>query len=248
MSLHSKRIVVTRAPHQASALIHLLEARGAVAIRYPTIDIAPPAHNADLDAALQDVARFDWVIFTSSNTVAMIAMRCSALHIRPAFSTTKLVAIGTSTAQSLQEHFAQGADFIPAKQSGEGLLAEFDANGATIFLPQSEKADDTLAEGLREKGATVTAVVAYHNVIGNGGEDLPTLLASHEVDAFTFTSPSTVENLLKRLNVDQPPQLPAACIGPTTADAARTAGFETIIMPDTYALEPMIDALDVHFA
>jgi hypothetical protein len=50
--LARRRILITRAPHQASELADRLRELGAIPILIPTIEIAPPASYAALDAAL----------------------------------------------------------------------------------------------------------------------------------------------------------------------------------------------------
>src|SRR5207248_573230 len=65
--LFGKRVLVTRAREQASALSDLLIARGAEPIEFPVIKIAPLADSSGLDAALTNLHTYDWVIFTSAN-------------------------------------------------------------------------------------------------------------------------------------------------------------------------------------
>lgn len=78
--LAGKRVVNTRAAHQAAELDRLLRDRGAVPLSFPCIAIRPPTDVAPLDAALGRLADggFDWVVFTSANTVEAVAGRLSA--------------------------------------------------------------------------------------------------------------------------------------------------------------------------
>jgi uroporphyrinogen-III synthase len=63
------RILITRFPHQASALAEHLRTLGAEPILIPTIEIVDPASFAPLDAALAQLDRFHWLLFTSANAV-----------------------------------------------------------------------------------------------------------------------------------------------------------------------------------
>ena len=74
--LFGKRIVVTRAREQASDLKRLFEESGASVIQFPTISIAPPESFESLDFAID--ARFDWLVFTSTNGVAAFFERLFA--------------------------------------------------------------------------------------------------------------------------------------------------------------------------
>ena len=78
--LAGKRVVNTRAVHQSAELDRLLRDHGAVPLSFPCIAIGPPADAAPLDAALGRLAEgsFEWVVFTSANTVEAVAVRLSA--------------------------------------------------------------------------------------------------------------------------------------------------------------------------
>ena len=67
--LFGKRILVTRAREQASALARRLEAAGAEVVEFPAIRIVPPESWAPLDAAIARLREYRWVIFTSANGV-----------------------------------------------------------------------------------------------------------------------------------------------------------------------------------
>ncbi|WP_158786635.1 uroporphyrinogen-III synthase [Granulicella sp. L46] len=63
------RVLITRSPHQASALADQLRAHGADPILIPTIELADPTTFAPLDAALAHLDHFHWLLFTSANAV-----------------------------------------------------------------------------------------------------------------------------------------------------------------------------------
>ena len=75
------RILVTRSPHQASALADQLRAVNLDPILIPTIELAYPTTFAPLDAALAHLDTFHWLLFTSANAVEAFAKRsaCSAV-------------------------------------------------------------------------------------------------------------------------------------------------------------------------
>jgi uroporphyrinogen-III synthase len=63
------RILITRTPHQASALADQLRAVGLDPILIPTIELADPTTFAPLDDALAHLDTFHWLLFTSANAV-----------------------------------------------------------------------------------------------------------------------------------------------------------------------------------
>mgnify|MGYP006270199491 CR=1 FL=1 len=244
MSLKDKRVVVTRAPHQAEALVQLLRQRGAVPLIYPCIDIAPPADTSAIDATLHNLQAYDWLVLTSSNTVIALHRRLGALQIVPDWRQIKIAAVGTATAEAVSAHFGTTVDFIPDTQTGEALAETIEIDhGAQVILPKSALADDHLAQALRDKSAVVREIVAYETVMGSGGEDVPALITAGEVNAITFTSPSTVENFMERIHPVMALDIPVAVIGTTTAAKAREWGFQRVILPDHFSLEMMVNAL-----
>lgn len=238
-----KRVVVTRAPHQAEKLADLLRARGFEPLLFPCIDIAPPENAAPLDEVLRHIAKFDWLIVTSANTVIALERRMEILRVsHNALRSLKVAAVGRKTAKSAEKRLGVKVDVLPDEQVAEGLAdAMPDVRGQRIFLPQSEIARNVLTDLLTAAGAYVTYVVAYHTVTGKGGVSVDVVRSA---DAVTFTSPSTVHGFVARCGglID----LPALCIGPVTSKAAREVGFTHILEPDKdYSLEGMLGAYDI---
>jgi len=79
--LKGKRILVTRAAHQAGKLSEGLRALGAEPVEVPVLEIQPPADRAPLDRALRALDSYDWLILTSANTVRALADRSQALGL-----------------------------------------------------------------------------------------------------------------------------------------------------------------------
>ncbi len=250
--LHDKRIVNTRAPHQAADLDALLRARGAEPIAYPCIDVAPPEEAAPLDEALRAAAegRFDWLVLTSENAVIALERRLSSLGIDPqTLSTARIAAVGPKTAESITERLGLAVELVPDEHVAEALAAALvEAGGDRVLLPQSQIAREVLANDLRAARFEVTAPVAYRTVRGSGGADVPALLKEKAVDAVIFTSASTAHHFVDRLeaeggSLDDLAGVCLACIGPVTAAAVRNHGLTPTVVPTTYTLEGILDAM-----
>ena len=69
LPLAGRRVLVTRAVHQAGKLSDGLRAVGAIPVEVPVLEIAPPDSFDPLDKALRQLDQYDLVIFTSANTV-----------------------------------------------------------------------------------------------------------------------------------------------------------------------------------
>lgn len=255
-ALAGKRIVVTRAPHQAGELSDLLRERGAIPLMYPCIDIAPPDDPAPLQNALRALAGggFDWLILTSVNTVLALRNQLESSAITPAQANrVKVAALGSGTAEAAETLLGLEVDFLPETFTGEALAESLPLErGARVLLPQSALADSTTADSLSERGAVVTHVQAYQTGIGRGGVDLPRLLRAGEVDAITFTSASTVTNLLARLGAEGGKRFSLesvclACIGAKTAVTARQHDLQVALVPKEHTVAGLVGALEQYF-
>ena len=69
LPLHGKRVLVTRPAEQAGEFIQDLRNLGAEPVLCPTIRIVPPEDIRPLQAAIERLSEYDWVIFTSVNGV-----------------------------------------------------------------------------------------------------------------------------------------------------------------------------------
>jgi uroporphyrinogen-III synthase len=256
--LARREIVVTQAARQAPALGLLLAAEGAIPLFYPCIAIEPPADPSALDAALAALAagEYTWLVLTSANTVQVLAARLQHLGISPAaLAGVKLAAIGTATNAALAEWLGRGAEILPDESQAEGLAAAIQgvAGGEEkLLLPQADIARPVLLQTLAAAGLAVTGVVAYRTTGGRGGIDLVAWLEAQQgaqrVHAITFTSPSTVQNLMGRLSVagGNPMALRGvvrACIGPITAEALTAAGLPPDIVATEQSLSGLVEAL-----
>jgi uroporphyrinogen-III synthase len=248
MSLKDKRIVVTRAAHQAGKLVKMLQDKEAVPLLYPCIDIATPDDTSELDAALEKLDTFSWLILTSSNTVLALHRRIEFLRLKINWEQIKIAVVGSSTATAVEGYFDVKPDFVPDVQTGKALAENLPYHEAmSVFLPQSNIAGTETADILRQREIEVTLVSAYENIVGHGGEDIPAQLRQNRVDALTFTSSSTVVGFVQRIEPLTAYDVPAACIGTSTAELAESYSFKNIIVPEHFALEDMLTQLENYY-
>ena len=247
--LHGKRILVTRARAQASAVTEQRTTRGASCIETPVIRIAPPADGyVALDAAIADVQSYHWIIFTSVNGVEHFFARLHrAEKDTRALGYAKVAAIGSATAKALHS-FGIHADIVPKEFRAEALVEELAPilpPRARILLARAQEARDVLPASLRAHGAMVDVVPAYETVPERaGGEELAERLMRGEIDVVTFTSSSTVKNLVQQLgNITPLQQTKIACIGPVTADTARSFAIEPDIVAEQYTIDGLVNAI-----
>jgi uroporphyrinogen-III synthase len=226
------RVLITRAPHQASALADELRGLGAEPVFLPTIELAEPTSFGPLNEAVAGLSGFDWLIFTSANAVEVFVGRGGRIG-----DGQRVAAIGPATAEALE---AAGfrVDLMPAVAIAESLvealqpfLNQEDGRPARFLIVRAEEGREMLPEALREAGAEVTVVAAYRVVIPEGSVDgMRELFGSRGnwPDAITFTSSSTATNLLELLEVaglELPDEVIRVSIGPVTSQTLRDAGY-----------------------
>ena len=253
--LWGKRVLVTRSRTQASRLIELLKDLGAEPVELPSIEIGPLEDYGPLDEALTSTALISgrWVIFASVNSVEYVWERLRTLGKDARyFAGATVGAIGPATARALRERGIE-PDFIPRRSVSEEVIAELSGrawDGRLVLLPGSAIGRDALAVGLAELGADVKRVPAYRNVRPEGIEDRARAAFERGIDVVTFTSSSTVRNLLDILG-DERHLLESssiACIGPITAATAEEMGLAVDIIAAEHNVEGLADALVGRFS
>jgi uroporphyrinogen III methyltransferase/synthase len=261
LPLFGKRVLVTRAPEQAASTAALLRELGGDPWVVPTIDLRPPEDGAPLARAIQALraGAYAWVVFTSANAVERTwdALFAAGGDAR-AFGRANLAAIGPATARALEARSLR-ADVMAKEFRGEGLAEALlgAMSGAVgpvrILLPRAAKARDVLPEALRAAGYRVDVVPAYetHPPSAETGELLASELERGRVDAVTFTSSSTVDNLCDLLGTRAASLLARAriaSIGPVTTETALGRGLRVDVTAREYTVAGLVEALAASYA
>ncbi|RMG94185.1 MAG: uroporphyrinogen-III synthase [Chloroflexi bacterium] len=242
-TVNRKRVVVTREAEQGMAFCRKLLAAGFEPVLFPVIQFVP-RHSDALDAALRHLDSFDWLVLTSGNAVRFFCQRADELGV--AVAGVQIAVSGAATAHKLQA-FGLTADFVPEKFVGESLVTGLgDLRGKRVLLPRSRQGRPEIVAQLRAQGADVVEVGLYDTITA-----VPDATALAElqrgVDVITFASPSSVRNfwqIIHKYGVENVlDRALVACIGPVTAEAAQAAGLTVHVMPATYTLDALIEAL-----
>lgn len=260
--LSGRRILVTRAEHQAGRLSTELAALGADPVEIPSIRILPPVDLAPLDQALRRLSSYGWMLVTSANTVNALLDRIEELGMVAPGSQTwrtmfgpmpKIAAIGPASAKAVKR-MGWNVDLIPEKYVAESLLQALGdkLRGHRVLLARSARARDVIPDALRGQGIDVDVIDAYrteipHESVSQVRELLDGSGEKRALDAATFTSSSTVENfldLLREAGQPTPPKnLPAISIGPITSASLRTAGWEPAAEAREHTIAGLVQVL-----
>ncbi len=247
--LAGRRILVTRAAHQAAKLSDGLRSLGAVAVEVPVLEIAPPASFELLDRALRQIGGYDWVVFTSANTVRALAARGAVIGVEPpGRSAAKVAAVGSATAAAAIEA-GWDVTVVPESYVAESLIDSLqgEMRGKRVLLARAEIARDVIPDALRAAGAAVDVVDAYRNVIPESAPDLLRRALAEGLDAATFTSSSSVTHLADAARVaglEFPfADVAAVSIGPITSATLREVGWKPAAEAEAHDIPGLIGAL-----
>ena len=245
LPLFGQSVVVTRARDQAGALASLLEGLGAKVIELPAIEIQPALDYGPLDRALASMKSWDWIVFTSANGVRFFLDRldrapCDLRSVRG-----RICAIGPATRDALAR-FHVKIDVVAGEYVAEGLLRAlegFDLRGSRVLIARAAVARDILPLELANRGAQVEVVEAYRTIPPAGLASQADEVLSRRPDWITFTSSSTVENLISAIGPAKLAGIRVASIGPVTSATLRKHNIGTEAEASVYTVPGLVNAI-----
>jgi uroporphyrinogen III methyltransferase/synthase len=242
--LHGRRVVVTRARAQASGLAATLRGLGAEVVELPAIRIEPRIDSDLVRKVAGALGTYELVCLTSPNGVRLLfeAMEAVGLDAR-ALAGVTVAAIGPGTARELAERGIL-ADVVPERFVAEGLieaLKDGEVAGTRVLVARAAEARDVLPEALRERGAEVDVVALYETVREQPRDE--DVEAAQSADYITFTSSSTVTNLIEALGDRFPSNAPIVSIGPITSETIRAAGLQVDVEAEHHDIDGLLEAL-----
>ena len=249
LPLAGRRILVTRAAHQAGKLSQALRTEGAEPVEVPVLEIRPPESFEALDAALHGLDGYEWLILTSANAVKAIEERAEALGVAlNGHRTLGVAAVGEATAMA-----AENAGFrvavVPENYLAESLVEDLAAgvSGQKVLLARAAIARDVIPDALRAVGARVDVVDAYRNVMPEKAPHLLRGALEKSIDAVAFTSSSSVSHLAeaaKAAGIAFPlVGVKAISIGPITSATLREFGWEPAAEAKVSDIQGLVEAV-----
>ncbi len=243
--LQGRGILVTRAAHQATGLIGLVESHNGHAIPFPALEIGSGRDPEAARALL--VQAWDLIVFISPNAVAFASDLLGDANLQSPL----IAAVGVATARALRQ-VGNPANLLPqGRYDSEGLLALPELQrmqGHRVLIVRGEGGRPLLGDTLQARGAKVEYAEVYRRL---RPEVDPTPLLqrwSAEVDVVTATSSEVLDNLLAMLGRQGRELLletPLLVISERMAQRARTHGFGRLLQAsgadDSAVLEALCD-------
>lgn len=247
--LFGQRIVVTRPQDEGVGSADALQALGAEVILAPTVDVRPIADKGPLDAAIDGLSSYDWIVFTSGNGVRFFLERLFERDrdLR-AFGGLKLAAIGPGTAEALGRYHLR-ADLIPPSFRSESLaesLAQV-AAGSRILLVRADRGRTILKDEL-SRLADVDQVPVYQNVDAERlPEGLIDRIVEGSIDWITLSSSAITARLHALLPVPARDRVgrgvKLATISPITSQAAANLGWKVAAEASVHTWSGLVEAM-----
>jgi uroporphyrinogen III methyltransferase/synthase len=255
--LFGKKVVITRARHQSGLFVQAITKLGGDAVLCPviaTVAITTDAAMVAYEQALQCLESYDAVLFASANGVKYFFEICEQLQTDvQQLRSTRIYAVGPKTADALR---SRGLSVEPlpmhyqASELANALLKE-QRGKLRVLLPRALVARPELPALLQLQGHDVIELPVYETIPSEEGL-APTIQLFHEgkIDFVTFTSPSTVRNLVLLLRNNgianphfflQGPKI--VCIGPVTAKTATEIGLHVDAIAAQSTIESLITTL-----
>ncbi len=242
--LHGKKVVVTRARAQASGLAADLAELGAQVIELPAIRIEPLVDSPEVRETVSAIGDYDLLCLTSANAARLL---CEALVTADgdarSLAGVTVAAVGTGTAASLRERGIL-ADIVPESFVAEDLvdaLKGTEVERKRVLVARAVAGRDVVPDALRERGAEVDVVAVYETVAEEPGAEA--IEAAQSADFITFTSSSTVCNLLGAMGDRFPSGARIVSIGPVTSATARESGLEVAAEADQHDVAGLVAAV-----
>lgn len=245
LPLRGRTFLVAASEDLVDKLAQAVRERGGQAIPFPTIRIIPPADSADLDRGIRMWPVLDWVVFTSAHGVEAVVERAKALGVDLSRFRGSVATVGPAT-QTAAEAAGLPVSVVPDEFLTDAIAGALgDLRGQTVLLPRSRLARKGLEDEIRSRGATVIEADAYDAV--PAAPDTRLVREAPRIDLVLFTSASAANHLMRLLPPDLLDRLireaDAACIGPVTAEAARSLGFRVSAVARVHTVPGLVETL-----
>ena len=254
-ALAGRRIALTGLAGRDAALAAAIAAHGGVPLECPLVAVEPAAPGAPLDQAVDELGRYDWILFTSATAVTVFADRLATrVGTNDGMSLPRIAAVGPATARAAADQL-RAPDFTAGTHTSRAMARALAAAGVVgrLLFPAADIASPDLTEALRSAGAEVHQVTAYRTGPGSGAPALVSAIAAREADAVLLSSPSAARFLADALGQadlaitdDRVP--PVVCIGPSTLAVARTLGFSIGAVAADHTRDGLLHAVTAWFA
>lgn len=243
--LFGHTVVVAGSAGTSTRLRERLAEQGAEVVVQPAIRVVDPPEWAAVDAAVERIRDYDWLVFSSPNGVdGLVGRIFERGGDGRRLGGVKLVAVGSGTAERLAAYHLR-PDVVPDVFRPAPLARRLTEEGdrARFLLARGGQDRPALAGELERRGARVDELVVYDTAeIEAADPDVALALIEREVDWIAVTSAATARSLA-RLYGDTLAHARIASISPLTTKALRELGLEPAAEARPATVAGLVDAI-----
>jgi uroporphyrinogen III methyltransferase / synthase len=249
-------LIASSAPQ---ALTAELEGVGARVISWPNLDIRAPETYSALDAAIENLFGYDWLVFRNVNAVAFFLSRFQELeHEISELDSVRVCALGQEALQRLEESRVH-VDVIPDRFSTQPVFDAIEIyvggrtalHGLNFLVPSADPSRTQLQKALEDAGARADLVTTYRTCSTSDSYRINALLRGGAFDCVTFTSASEVLELAHLFDAGELGELlkevAVVCIDRETAQCAAGFGLAANITVDAVEAPALANAIASYF-
>ncbi|XP_039171858.1 uroporphyrinogen-III synthase, chloroplastic isoform X1 [Eucalyptus grandis] len=238
-------VVVTRERGKNSKLVNALHKHGISCLELPLIEHTKGPDLDKLPSILAVDDAFDWIVITSpeAGSVFLEAWKAAGTP------NVKVGVVGTGTAsifdKVMQRDGTLNVAFTPSKATGKVLASELPRIGnkkCRVLYPASAKASTEIEEGLSNRGFEVTRLNTYSTIPVSHVDEI-ILNEALSAPVVAVASPSAVRAWLNLIQEPESWNNSVACIGETTASAAKRLGLKKVFYPKHPGLEGWVASI-----
>lgn len=237
----SPSVVVTREQGKNGKLINALNSCGLSCLELPLIEHRK-GPDRDLLPRLLHEENFEWIIITSPEAASVFLEGWREAGNPP----VRLAVVGSGTGQMFEGCPKEiEIAFTPSKATAKVLSSEIphvEGGSKKVLYPASAKAGSDLETGLLERGFLVTRISTYSTETVES-VDFELMETAAAIPVVTFASPSAVRAWIELVAKKSKWNGAAACIGSTSAEAARKAGLTKVFYPDSPGIDGWVSSV-----
>lgn len=246
-----KTIFISREESKAQDFIDPLERLGANILPHSLITFELRT-TEDQRTMLAQLNTFDWIVFTSANGVKFFYETLDNYHVSKAeVNQIKKAVVGKKTQQFL-EQYDESVDFVPNVFDAEHFSQTFVAEKqpTNVLLVKGNLSRKVIDHALSQSNISFKTMTVYNTVINREVKAQTLDVVKRPVDAWVFTSPSSIQAFEEFVDLQEATILeqPCFCIGHTTEEQAKLAGFKQTIVPREFTLEGLAEAVTNYYS
>lgn len=213
-------------------------------LSHPVIELAKPANDQDILAAIENLKQFHWVVFLSRPGVLFLRNFLEARGGQLSqLGSAKIAAIGAGTAMAIRKCGLK-VDLLPDKANSRALgAALIERTTGPILFFRANRGSDEIAQMLCRSNRKFDEVVVYESRdVQAADPQILQQLVQGDIDWVTITSSAIARSAI-RLFGSALHQSKLVSIGPAVSKELKRSGFNAAVESKHASFESLVASL-----